>query len=204
MKRSSEHPGSGKPGNPTKRLKHPSSDVDRVWGWVLGKVWFLAILPWALVVWGGCASSPTDPKQIAKRKAERPVYFAGLSGEEQGLVDQGQIRVGMSTDTVYLAWGKPAQILKQGDASGEQTLWLYEGTTTDEYMWWNYREVVRADGTLYLDRFMDRNFNIRTYISAELIFENDALVRWRMLPRPPGDSYLAPQPPMFTPQMPAF
>lgn len=152
----------------------------------------------------GCVSSPTDPKQIAKRKAERPVQYAALNTEEKALVDQGQIRAGMSTDAVYLAWGQPAQVLKQGDESGEQTLWLYEGTTTDEYMWWNYREVVRADGTLYLDRFLDRNFNIRTYISAELIFENDVLRRWRMLPRPPGESHLAPQPPMFTPHPPVF
>ncbi len=147
-------------------------------------------------VWiAGCASpSPTSPQEIARRKAERPAAYAALAADEQVLVDRGQIRVGMDTDAVYLAWGGPAQVLMSGDASGERTTWLYQGTTTDEYLSWNYREVVRNDGTAYLDRFLDRNINIRSYVSAELTFVDGRLSSWRMLPKPPGDTFLAPQP----------
>lgn len=143
----------------------------------------------------GCATSaPTDPKQIARRKVEKAAAYAALPAEMQAVVDQGQIRVGMNEDAVYIAWGKPAQVLRSGDASGEVTTWLFEGTTTDDYLSWNYREVTRKDGTTYLDRFLDRDINIRTYISAELSFREGKLASWKMLPKPAGNTILAPQP----------
>jgi hypothetical protein len=79
-------------------------------------------------------------------------------------------------------------------AAREVTTWLFEGTTTDDYLSWNYREVIRKDGTTYLDRFLDRDINIRTYISAELSFREGKLASWKMLPKPAGNTILAPQP----------
>lgn len=148
----------------------------------------------ALVLAGCATQANTDPRRIARRKAERAAAFAALPPDQQGLVEQGQIRVGMNTDAVYIAWGQPAQVLQSGDASGETTTWLYEGTTTDDYLSWNYREVVRKDGTAYLDRFLDRDINLRTYISAELTFRGGALASWKMLPKPPGQTIFAPGP----------
>lgn len=157
------------------------------------------LLPGCVAGWmfllSGCSTpSNTDPKRIAKRKVERAGAYAALTEEHKSLVDLGQLRVGMGEDAVYMAWGAPAQVLQSGDASGEVTTWLFEGTTTDDYLSWNFREVTRRDGTTYLDRFMDRDINIRIYISAELFFRNGALSSWKMLPRPPGNTILAPQP----------
>jgi hypothetical protein len=143
----------------------------------------------------GCAmQSNTDPRQIARRRTERAAAFAALPVETQALVDQGQIRVGMNPDAVYIAWGRPAQELRSGDATGEATTWLYEGTTTDDYLSWNYREVIRKDGSTYLDRYLDRDINVRTYVSAELTFRAGALASWKMLPKPGSQTILAPQP----------
>lgn len=151
---------------------------------------------WLVVVLlgAGCVSAPTDPRQVARRRNERAAAYAALTPEQQALVDQGQLRAGMGEDAVYIAWGRPAQVLRSGDASGETVTWLYEGTTTDDYLSWNYREVVRKDGSAYLDRFLDRDINVRSYISAELIFREGRLTHWKMLPKPPGNLYLAPQP----------
>lgn len=172
-------------------MKNRSEAVSQGRRWLMVTVGSLA-MAWVLA---GCATSaPTDPKQIARRRAEKAAAYAGLPGETQVLVDQGQIRVGMSEDAVYIAWGKPAQVLRSGDASGEVTTWLFEGTTTDDYLSWNYREVTRKDGTTYLDRFLDRDINIRTYISAELSFREGKLASWKMLPKPAGNTILAPQP----------
>jgi hypothetical protein len=149
----------------------------------------------SLSLLAGCATvSNTDPRQIAKRKAANPALFAALAPEIQALVDQGQIRVGMPEGAVQLAWGPAAQVLKSGDASGESVTWLYEGTTTDDYLSWNYREVTRKDGTTYLDRFLNRDINIRSYVSAELTFRGGSLTSYRMLPKPGGNTILAPQP----------
>jgi len=149
----------------------------------------------AVLLLAGCASTPpTDPKQVAKRRTEKAAAYAALSAEHQAVVDQGQIRVGLPEDAVYIAWGRPAQVLRSGDASGETITWLYEGTTTDDYLSWNYREVIRKDGTTYLDRFLDRDINIRTYVSAELLFRDGKLASWKMMPKPGSNTILAPQP----------
>ena len=143
----------------------------------------------------GCASTPpNDPKAVAKRKAEKPSIYAALSPENQAAVDQGQIKVGMTEDAVYLAWGKPAQVLKGGDTSGEFTTWLFQGTTTDSYHSWRYREYPRRDGSTYLERTMDTDYAFRDYVSAELHFRQGALVSWRMLPKPSEGSFFSPGP----------
>lgn len=154
-----------------------------------------ASLPLAVLLAAGlgCASTaPTDPKAIAKRKAERPTAYAALNTELQSLVDQGQIKVGMSEDAVYLAWGKPAQVLRGGDTQGEYTTWLYHGTSTDSYHTWRYREYPRKDGSTYLERTLDTDYAFRDYVSAELHFRNGQLQRWRMLPKPAEGSYYSP------------
>jgi hypothetical protein len=143
-----------------------------------------------LIGLAGCAASST----VATRKVERAAAFGALAPEEQALVDQGQIRVGMNPDAVYVAWGQPAQILKSGDATGEITTWLYTSTTSDTYRSWHYREYPRRDGSTYLDRSMDVDYAFRDYVSAELVFRDGKLERWRMLPKPMERDVLSPGP----------
>lgn len=155
----------------------------------------------AVLILAGCASSnPTDPKLIAKRRAERSAAYAALPADQQALVDAGQLKAGMGEDAVYIAWGSPAQVLKSGDTAGERTTWLYQSTTTDEYVYWRYREVPRRDGSVFLERFQERDYNFRDYISAELVFAGGYLQSWRMLPKPPGNTIYSPQPAGVFPQ----
>lgn len=143
----------------------------------------------------GCATPDrTDPRSVAKRREQRAAAYAALPPEHRELVDQGQIRAGMNEDAVFIAWGAPAQVLRSGDASGESVTWLYESTTSDNYLTWNFREVTRKDGSTYLDRFMDRDINVRNYVSAELTFRGGRLATYRTLPKPPGSTIVAPQP----------
>ncbi len=148
------------------------------------------ILMAVLMGMAGCATSST----VATRKVERAAAYAALVPEEQALVDQGQIRVGMNPDVVYVAWGQPAQVLKSGDATGEITTWLYTSTTSDTYRSWHYREYPRRDGSTYLDRSMDVDYAFRDYVSAELVFRGGKLERWRMLPKPMERDILSPGP----------
>src|SRR6266704_2114952 len=48
----------------------------------------------------GCATST-----IQTRKQERSAAYAELPAETRSLVDQGKIKVGMSLEAVYIAWG---------------------------------------------------------------------------------------------------
>jgi len=116
----------------------------------------------------GCATS-----SVESRRRERAAGFAALSPEFQTLVNDGQIRRGMTQDAVYIAWGKPAQILQREDQQGVVTIWLYHGGWMEETRYWpHYSRVPLND------------YQPRTYVSAEITFVNGVVQAWRTLPQP--------------------
>jgi len=116
----------------------------------------------------GCATST-----IETRKQERAAGYAALSPELKSLVSDGQIRRGMSEDAVYIAWGKPAEILHREDQNGLATIWVYLGGWMEETRYWYpYR------------RYPDTIYQPRTYVRAEITFVNGVVEAWRTLPQP--------------------
>lgn len=91
----------------------------------------------------------------------------------QTLVNQGQVRRGMTPDAVYIAWGKPSQVLQQEDQRGLVMFWLYHGGWMEETRYWTYYS--RAPIT---------DYQPRTYVSAEITFVNGIVDSWRTLPKP--------------------
>jgi hypothetical protein len=127
----------------------------------------------------GCATSTVE-----SRRKEKLAAYDALSPTERELVDKGQIKTGMSQDAVYIAWGPPAQILQNQTAnSGVQTVWLYHGTTMQETRYWTFREVP-YQGHVFLERYLDRDYDPRDYVSAEIVFVDGKVASWRTLPRP--------------------
>ena len=116
----------------------------------------------------GCATS-----SIESRRRERADGFATLSPEFKSLVNDGQIRRGMTPDAVYIAWGKPAQILQREDQQGVVTVWLYQGGWLEETRYWAYSS-----------RAPVNDYQPRTYVSAEINFVNGVVQTWRTLPKP--------------------
>jgi hypothetical protein len=116
----------------------------------------------------GCTTSNIDT-----RRRERPTGFAALSPESKALVSDGQIRRGMSEDAVYIAWGKPAQILQQEDQHGLATIWVYLGGWIQETRYWYPNR-----------RFPETDYQPRTYVRAEITFVKGAVDNWRTLPQP--------------------
>jgi hypothetical protein len=116
----------------------------------------------------GCATS-----SVESRRRERAAGFAALSPEFQTLVNDGQIRRGMTQDAVYIAWGKPAQILQREDQQGVVTIWLYHGGWMEETRYWPH-----------YSRVPFNDYQPRTYVSAEITFVNGVVQAWRTLPQP--------------------
>src|SRR5882672_11296954 len=79
----------------------------------------------------GCATTTVET-----RKQERSGSYSQLTPEFKSLIDQGRIKVGMPMDSVYIAWGKPSQVLEGESSEGRQTTWLYHGTTYEEFRYW--------------------------------------------------------------------
>ena len=74
------------------------------------------------IILTGCSTTESRIK-------EHNDLFASLSPREQELVSRGEIRVGMSENAVWLAWGSPDQ-KSVGAMRGRQTeTWLYMNTS---------------------------------------------------------------------------
>lgn len=140
---------------------------------------FLIILFVALLV--GCGT----PSTIETRRTEKLGVYGTLSPEEKAFVDQGQIKMGMTADAVYIAWGKPAQVLESEDPQrGRITTWQFHGSWMQENRYWAYRETSRGGADLYLERYLVSDYQPRDYVRAEITFKDGRVLAWRTLPQP--------------------
>jgi hypothetical protein len=141
------------------------------------KRWLFILM--TLLLAAGCATNT-----VAKRKQKRPGAYEALTPEFKAAVDQGQIKVGMSTDAVYLAWGKPSQVLNSETPQGAIATWLYEAAQLQRIRLWSYYPYLPGDYTWGGPR-MVTDFYPVNYIAAEVIFEKGLVRQWRTLAAPP-------------------
>lgn len=75
----------------------------------------------------------TSCSTIESRISENPEIYRDLSSRDQALVNQGQIRYGMSRNAVWLAWGSPdSKVI--GNMRGHSTeTWIYVHYATYPY-----------------------------------------------------------------------
>lgn len=75
---------------------------------------------------------------VENRISDHPDIYNSLSPRDQQLVQQGQIRSGMSMNAVWLAWGSPEQ-KTHGEMRGSATeTWIYVQTRTAGYGAYGY------------------------------------------------------------------
>lgn len=127
----------------------------------------------------GCASTNT----FEKRRTERIAAYNSFSPEVKAAVDQGEIKVGMTEDAVYIVWGAPAEILKSANEQGEMTRWLYYGSYLEEYRYWTGSRG-RGFGRGIPSERLEFDYIPREYVSAEIIFSQGVVKSWTMQPKP--------------------
>lgn len=128
-----------------------------------------------------CASTIQD------RRKERFAAYSALPPETQTLVDKGQIKVGMPKDAVYIAWGKPDQIIQSETNQGRAETWVYHGSSLRPYHYWNYGYHGWGPYYHYYSMplpYLDTDYYPVYYVSAEVTFQNDRVTSWRNLPHP--------------------
>ena len=125
------------------------------------------LLPAIFFVTAGCASTDS----LASRKQERHAAYAALPPDMKASVDQGRVKAGMNMDAVYLAWGKPSQVVAGGNQAGETTTWIYEGGYVDEERYWGPRRV-------------HYDYTPRTYVRGQVVFVNGVVKEWQTFPEP--------------------
>jgi hypothetical protein len=138
----------------------------------------------------GCASTIED------RRKERLAAYSQLPAETQSLIDEGQIKVGMPKDAVYIAWGKPDQVITSESDQGRSEIWLYHGSVLRPYHYWSYGPGFYGWGPWhggyggyyhynYGLPYLETDWYPQYYVSSEVQFENDHVKHWRSLPHPP-------------------
>ncbi len=127
--------------------------------------------PLALLALLGCMLAGCATSNVLTRKQERAAAYAALSADDKALVDEGRIRVGMVPDGVYIAWGPPAEVLESETAEGHMTVWVYHGQWVEEYRYW-------------IGRRLESDYHPRSYVRAEIVFQNGVVSSWRSLPKP--------------------
>ena len=129
----------------------------------------------------GCATH-----HLESRRTERRAAYDALPPESKTAVDQGQIKIGMSTDAVYIAWGAPSQILTGESDRGATTTWIYTGTALREHRYWayDYGRYGRFGHRYYSGPSMEYDYVPQNYTRAEVVFENGVVKSWRNVTPP--------------------
>ena len=141
------------------------------------------LLAAAALFLAGCASSTVE-----SRRTEKMAAYTALPADQRALVDQGQVRVGMNQDAVYIAWGPPQEKTQAENGAGLSETWVFHGSTLDTYNYWTFREHSDPSGRSYLDRVLETDSQIHSYVSAEITFANGKVQSWRTFPTPPSRS----------------
>jgi len=127
----------------------------------------------------GCATST-----IESRTRERAATYDALSPEWRDLVNQGEIKVGMPMDAVYVAWGKPSQILNSETSSGTTTTWRYQGTSYQENRYWTHGYLAHSTygyGYGYPWPYLQYDYVATPYLAAEVVFKKGVVKNWQNL-----------------------
>lgn len=136
---------------------------------------------WAVAA--GCLLCGCARSTLESRKQERYGSYTALAPEAKSLVDQGQIKVGMPMDAVYIAWGKPSQAVSSEGPEGAFTTWIYQSTALEPYTYWVVRPYVHSRYG-YGDPYLAHDYYVRTYVSAEVVFQDGKVKRWSLFPSP--------------------
>jgi hypothetical protein len=85
------------------------------------------------------------------RISEHPDLYQSISHKEQALVNQGQIRIGMSRPAVWLAWGSPDRRIIGNMRGGTTETWVY--TYYASYPYYPYEPLDEYFGAPLYDPF---------------------------------------------------
>jgi hypothetical protein len=125
-----------------------------------------------LALLAGCST-------VSSRIKKHPGTYSALSASDQELVALGKIREGFNSDTVYLAWGKPDDVVR-GSAKGKAyETWVY--LATDQQQISNFPILpIRGRGYGRYDcyPFYEPLYVTRTYAYRSVTFQNGRVTEW--------------------------
>jgi len=138
------------------------------------------ILLIAALLLGGCA---TSQQKLERRKQENYSTYSSLTAEQRSLVDQGQIATGFPMDAVFIAWGKPDQVVNSGTEAGTFTTWIYLGVYLQSYFTSGMAYGAYCNGPYGFYGGPRIDYYPVNYVSAEVRFQKGLVTSWQASPR---------------------
>ena len=158
-------------------LNQPPAFIDSVWRTydrhrMQRRILLLALtfgIAAGTLIFTGCATTEA-------RISQHPEIYHRLSSRDQSLVSQGQIRLGMITDAVWLAWGTPDQKIPANVGDSHDETWVYL----------RYETPPSYGGPYYYGPF-DWSYIPPKFVypSRGVTFSNGRVAFYRYLPSPP-------------------
>jgi hypothetical protein len=128
------------------------------------------LCPILLALLVGCAT----PENRAK---EKPGALAGMSAAQKKDALAGKISIGMPKDGVWIAFGEPAGVEKDGSIER----WTYTRAEFYEIPHWRYRSLCRVDGRHYAVPEYDP-LQFKRYVNDMVVtFKNGKVTGWKKL-----------------------
>lgn len=116
----------------------------------------------------GCA---TDT--VARRKQERFMAYSALPVSHQLAIDQGRLLHGMTTNSAYIAWGRPSEILSEGST----LTWIYREQEFKEH---KHITIYTTDGGAIPEEV--KTPYVRNVVRAKITFVDGLLASWSRIP----------------------
>ncbi len=111
------------------------------------------------------------------RRKEQTAAYAALSARERDLVQQGRLERGMTTNAVYIAWGKPSAVMPRPHELGAESdlTWLYYGHEPVLVPRWTYLPDAYGYWTL---QYSPAHYS-KPYVKAEVRFKQGRVWDWK-------------------------
>jgi hypothetical protein len=143
--------------------------------------------PWSLFLFCSwlCAGCSTT-QNVESRIQERRVAYENLKPEVKDAVDQGQLRHGMDTNAVYMAWGEPSEVLPNETSA----IWIYQENGWREEKTTTWRTVQSTGlGSSGISVFPEetRSLYPEKRVRARVLFEHGKVAEWQILPGRPAN-----------------
>jgi hypothetical protein len=143
-----------------------------------GQTSLLVMAGFFLLIGAGCKSSG-----VADRRTQHIEAYRTFEPETRKLVDKGRIQIGMDTNAVFIAWGRPSDAFAVDIPGGQRLIWNYEAK-------WAYEVKRRVpEGNVYgRARYTVERWHIPiTYVAKSVTFSAGKVIQWKAYDPPPSD-----------------
>lgn len=116
-----------------------------------------------VTIFTGCST-------VSSRIQENQGAYSQMSAQHKQLVSRGKIDIGMTSEAVYMALGKPGKVTTRLESGNRSEIWTYHRLMTDTIPQWSYYRRNRENGGYDVVPYYDPVYVNRLVPDLRVIF----------------------------------